>query len=80
MLSAMTPLGPRGPRGSATDLMGYESDYPVAGKVAGKPRYLRPWGGFPGSSRTPGTPLASSGISRSRPYSWPPDLTERAGP
>ena len=80
MLSASWPGSLQGPSGLRAVPEGYETDYPVAGKVRGKPRYYRVRGGFRGSSRTLGTALDTSGNSRSGPYSWGPELTERAGP
>ena len=65
--------------GSRTDRGGYETDYPVAGKVGAKAMYPGVPGGFPGSSRTPGTVRDGSGNSRPGPYLGPPELTERAG-
>ena len=76
----MTPLGPRGPRGSATDISGYYSDYPFERKVAGKPNDS--WSGqrSRGSSRTPGTPFDDSARTLSGPYSWPPDYEKEPDP
>ena len=63
----MTPLGPRGPRGSATRKHGYYSDYPVQGKVAGKPNDYGSGQGPGGSSRTLLDAPCSSGQFRAKP-------------
>ena len=79
MLSGSGSFPPPRTRASRTDPGGYESDYPVAGKVSGKPTTLRSRQRFPGSSRTPGTVLDTSIISRPGPYSWPPESHLSAG-
>ena len=56
-----------GPNPSRTIKVGYYSDYPVAGKVAGKPMYLGLRHRFRGSSRTLGTRFLTSGKNGLRP-------------
>ena len=80
MLSGSGSFLLQGPTRSRPVPGGYDNDYPVAGKVVAKAMYYRAADGFPGSSGTPGTSRIDSVSSRSGPYSWPPELTERAGP
>ena len=79
-LNRLLPAPFRGPNGSRSEEDGYYSDYPLGRKVAGKPIY-------PGSGGRKRCPrghlfrlLSIPDNSRPGPYSWPPELTERAGP
>ena len=74
------PLSSQGPRASRAGFHGYDSDYPVAGKVAANAIYSR----LGPRKRCPRGHLfrlrAVSNSSGQSPYLGPPESEERAGP